>query len=258
MAGVGVAAGVPAAGVAALTGRDLVTWAALAAGLALVAGPIASWWLASRGRTRTVDHALVGGALGVGYGAWAAVWAPDVPVAAVLGVLSVLVGAGVATVAVRVALALPDHVVRRTAVASSALVVAVVGAAVWVLADPTRGTDLVEVTATAEVEDRYEDGVGLARALGDAYEQRRLSGAPVLGTRAWIEVVGGELDRPLGEVELRSRTTPNLDLPQDPATGEPRRLISAVVRDREVAGCVIVTRAEVEVRPGLCHELEDP
>lgn len=256
LAGTTTVVAVPAA-VVALIAPDLRVWAALAVVVAVLLGAPASAWVAPRVRKVAAAHAAAGAALGAAFGAWAAVWAPDPGVAVLVALLAVATGATVAVLALRVSLALPAHVVTRVAVAGSVVAVGVLGAGVWVLADPTRGTDLVELAATDEVRAEFGDGEGLAEAIGEGYQAQLDAGAPVLGTRTWVTVVGDVLDRPLGDVQLRSRTTGNLDLSEDPDTGEPRRLVTAVVRDREPAGCVVITRTDVTVLDDVCHRADD-
>lgn len=255
LAGLSVAAVVPA-GLVAAVARDLLPWTALAVLLALVVGTAASLWVSGRVRSPRRAHALVGAGLGVAFAAWAAFWTPDLGVAVALAVLAAAGGAIVASLAVRVAVALPDHLVRRTAALGLVAAAVIVGAGGWILIDPTRGTDLVEVAATDEVDDLYGDGEGLAEAIAEGYAQRLDVGLPVLGGRAWIDVVGDVLDRPLGDAQLTVRTTPNLDLPEDPETGETQRLVTVVVRDREPDGCVVVKNAGIEVYDRVCHDLD--
>jgi hypothetical protein len=255
LAGVGVAGVVPA-GVIAVVAPELLPWTALAVLLALVAGTGISLRMSTHVASVRRAHALVGAGLGVVFAAWSAWWLPDVSTAVLLALLAAGVGALVAILAVRVALALPAHLVRRVAFAGLAGTTVIVAAGGWILIDPTRGTDLVEVAATDEVEEAYGDGEGLAEAIAEGYAQRLDVGLPVLGGRAWVDVVGDVLDRPLGDTQLRVRTTPNLDLPEDPETGETQRLVTVVVRDREPDGCVVVKNAEIEVYDRVCHDLD--
>lgn len=254
LAGLSVAAVVPAALVSAVA-RDLLPWTAFALLLALVVGTAASLGLPGRVRSPRRAHVLIGAGLGVVFAAWAAWWTPDLGVAVLLAVLAAAGGAIVASLAVRVAVALPEHLVRRTASLGLVGAAVLVAAGGWFLLDPARGTDLVEVAATDEVDELYGDGEGLAEAIAEGYEQRLDVGLPVLGGRAWVDVVGDVLDRPLGDAQLRVRTTPNLDLPQDPETGETQRLVTVVVRDREPDGCVVVRNEAIEVYDRVCHDL---
>lgn len=256
VAGVVAAVALPAALVAVLA-RDLAGWAALAVAAAVLVGVPLSLAVAGTLRRPVAAQVAVGAVVGAAFGLAAAWTAPQVAVGVLLVVLAAAGGTAAASVAVRIGAGLPDPAVPGVVASGLLVAVGVVAFGLWTVLDPARGTDLVEVAATPEVDEAYGDGEGLAEAIAAEYERARQAGLPVLGARTWVAVVGSVLEQPLGDGQLRARTTPNLDLPTDPATGQPRRLISTVVRDREPAGCVEVTREAVRVHRQVCHS-SDP
>jgi hypothetical protein len=239
-----------------LWSTELLPWVTFGAVVVLGLGVPASWLVTRRGWPPVRSHLLAG----AGVGAFVALvlaqlsgglaWFP------VFGVAAVGFGLLVAGLATAVGLRLPWPWVRPVGVAGLGVAVVLLPFATWLVTRQPAPHDHIVLSATPEVLERFGDAVGLANAVAAGFEQEAAAGQPRLAHETWVQVGTTITDLDLGDSEPWLRFTTDDELPSQPATGEPVRLVTAIVRGQPVRACVIVAAAGTTVEPRACDEVE--